>query len=196
MFEFLLSIRVSFWLVRVGRMPRRCPATLPPFWEKTSLCSVSFFVFMAVAEWRKGLKRQIHFLAHWSRRSHSTNYPSRLVWAHHQSKMWHRQLLCALCPSLWWHSKSLGPAKLETAWTAPVIGAILFIRSDHSHSSQHIEGVGWQVEVIEAGWHNWVLTAKPIWNCGLARVWVYRHISRFRRSDGGHCDCLPCHSSW
>ena len=27
MFEFLLSIRVSFWLVRVGRMLRRCAAT-------------------------------------------------------------------------------------------------------------------------------------------------------------------------
>ena len=26
MFEFLLSIRVSFWLVRVSRMPRRCAA--------------------------------------------------------------------------------------------------------------------------------------------------------------------------
>ena len=27
MFEFLLSIRVSFWLAWVGRMPRRCAAT-------------------------------------------------------------------------------------------------------------------------------------------------------------------------
>ena len=31
MFEFLPSIRVSFWLVRVGRMPRMCAATLPLF---------------------------------------------------------------------------------------------------------------------------------------------------------------------
>ena len=58
MFEFLLSIRVSFWLVRVGRMPRRCAATASfmfvPFWttcmisESTMLlmngCLVSFFI--------------------------------------------------------------------------------------------------------------------------------------------------------
>ena len=27
MFEFFLSVRVSFWLVGAGRMPRRCAAT-------------------------------------------------------------------------------------------------------------------------------------------------------------------------
>ena len=30
MFEFLLSIRVSFWLLSVGHMPRRCAATQAP----------------------------------------------------------------------------------------------------------------------------------------------------------------------
>ena len=34
MFEFLLSIRVSFFAVRVGRMPRRCAATLPLFGKR------------------------------------------------------------------------------------------------------------------------------------------------------------------
>ena len=28
MFEFFLSVRVSFWLVGAGSMPRRCAATL------------------------------------------------------------------------------------------------------------------------------------------------------------------------
>ena len=44
-------------------MPRRCAATFPLVWEKTSLCSISFFVFVEQAEWRKGPMRQIHFLA-------------------------------------------------------------------------------------------------------------------------------------
>ena len=34
---------MSYWLSGAGRMPSRCAATLPPFWEKTSLCSASFF---------------------------------------------------------------------------------------------------------------------------------------------------------
>ena len=46
------------------------------------------------------------------------------------------------------------------------MGAILFVRSKHSHGSQHIEGVGRQVEVIEAGWHNRLLTAKLYGNVG------------------------------
>ena len=54
MFEFLLSISVSFYLVGVGRKPRRCAATLPLFWEKTSLCSAYVSVLLGgggVEEW-------------------------------------------------------------------------------------------------------------------------------------------------
>ena len=170
MFEFLLSIRVSFWLVRLSRMPRRCAATLPFFWEKTSICPISFFIFVETAEWRKVSKRQTHFSAYWSRRCRLTNCPSSLVWAHHQCKICHHQLLCALCPSLQWYSHSLGASNLETGWMAAVIGAVCFVRLNHGHRSQHLEGVGRQVEVIEGGWHKWVLTAKPIWNCGLVGV--------------------------
>ena len=48
MFEFFLSVRMSFWLVGASRMPRRCAATLPHFWEKTSLWSTSF-----LSSWRR-----------------------------------------------------------------------------------------------------------------------------------------------
>ena len=121
MFEFLLSIRVSFWLVRVGRMLRRCAATLPRFWEKTSLCSASFLGGSV----EEGLEAIDKFLGSLESKVSLEQYPNRLVWAHHQYKMWHRPLLCALSPSLQWYSHSLGAlgaSKLETGWMAPVIG--------------------------------------------------------------------------
>ena len=34
MFEFSLSVRVSFWLVGASRMPRRCAATVPFFGKR------------------------------------------------------------------------------------------------------------------------------------------------------------------
>ena len=126
MFEFLFIIRVSFLAVRVGRMPRRCAATLPPFWEKTSLCRVAFSVFVEAAEWRKGSRRQTHFLARWSRRCRSTKYPSRPFEAHHQCRMWRRQLWYVWCPpSLQWYWHSLEALKLETGWMAPVTGGCM-----------------------------------------------------------------------
>ena len=45
MFEFLLSIRVSFLVVSVGRMPRRC--RIPPFLGK-DIPMLSFLVCLRV----------------------------------------------------------------------------------------------------------------------------------------------------
>ena len=49
------------------------------------------------------------------------------------------------------------------------LGAVPFVCSNHGHSSQHIEWVGRRVEISEAGWHDWMLTAKPIRKCGLGQ---------------------------
>ena len=76
------------------------------------------------------------------------------------------------------------------------LGAILFVCSNHGHSSQHIEWVGRQVEIIEAGWQNWMLTAKPIWNCGFIGYRIDCDNLWLQRSDGGDSNCLPCHCSW
>ena len=43
-----LSIGVSFVLVGIARRDRQCGATLPLFWEKTFLCSVSISVYEVV----------------------------------------------------------------------------------------------------------------------------------------------------
>ena len=39
--------------------------------------------------------------------------------------------------------------------------AVYIIRSNYGHSRQHIEGVGRQIEVVQAGWHNRLLIANP-----------------------------------
>ena len=142
MFEFLLSIRVSFRLVRVGRMPRQVCCNTPPFLAKTSLCSVSFFFFVEAAEWTKGSKRHTYFLAHWSGRCHLTKYTGRLVWAHHQCRMWHRQFLSAFSLSLqrYWHF--LGALKLETGWMALVTGGFR-LRPLESRPSSPAHWKGW-----------------------------------------------------
>ena len=124
MFEFLLSIRVSVWLVRFSRMPRRCAATLPLLGKDISILCFHFCLRGGDGG-RKGSKRQKHFLAHLSRRCRSTKCSNRLAWGHRLYKMWHRQLLCALSPSLQWYSHSLGASKLETGWLAPVIGGCM-----------------------------------------------------------------------
>ena len=43
------------------------------------------------------------------------------------------------------------------------MGAVLFVCSNHGHSSQHIEWAVLQVEIIEAGWDNWMPVTEPVW---------------------------------
>ena len=52
-----------------------------------------------------------------------------------------------------------------------------------------------QVEVIEAGWENWVLIAEPVKKYGFVGVRVYRDNLWLRRGNGGHRDCLSLQSS-
>ena len=56
MFEFVLSIRMSFVLVGSSRMPRRCAATLPFLEKKTFPCSAFSFVVVEAAVGRRGSK--------------------------------------------------------------------------------------------------------------------------------------------
>ena len=48
MFESLLSIRLSFLAVKVGRMPRRCAATLPLFGKRHPHAEFPF-----LSSWRR-----------------------------------------------------------------------------------------------------------------------------------------------
>ena len=73
--------------------------------------------------------------------------------------------------------------------------AILFVCSNHGHGSQDIEWFGRKVEVFEAEWHNRMLFAKPIWNCGFIGIRNNCDDLWFQRSDGGDSNCLPCHCS-
>ena len=51
MFEFFLSIKVSFWLVGAVRMPRRCAATLPLFGKRQPHAQLPF-----LSSWRRGVE--------------------------------------------------------------------------------------------------------------------------------------------
>ena len=65
--------------------------------------------------------------------------------------------------------KLIGVGRLETGLTAPVIGGCfprLAIWLYRRHSSQIIEEIRWQVEVIGVVWQNWVLVSKHVWDCG------------------------------
>ena len=62
MFEFLLSIRVSFRLVRVGRMPNRCAETLPFFLGKDILLLSFLFCLRGGGGVEEGRKATDTFL--------------------------------------------------------------------------------------------------------------------------------------
>ena len=195
MFEFLLSIRVSFLVVRVGRMHRRCAETLPFFWEKASYAEFSF-----LSSWRRrsgGRARGDRHIS-WligvegvARRNMPVNPPG---------------LISSVEGGIVSCGKRCDPAFNGTdihwrhwnwrrdGWLR-WLGAVCIIHSNYGHRCQHIVGVGWQIEVLKTGRHNRLLTAKPLWYCGVVKVRVQRHNSWFRRGDRGDCDDLSLHSS-
>ena len=70
----VLSSSLNRWDVfvlkeEVGRMPRRCAATLPPFWEKTFPYSVFSFFVEEAAAWMEGLDWDILFGVHLTQKS-------------------------------------------------------------------------------------------------------------------------------
>ena len=70
-------------------------------------------------------------------------------------------------PNLQSYSRSSEALKWETDQTAPVIGAVFLMLLNDGHSCQHIEGVGWQVEVIQTGRYYSMLSTKCIRKCRL-----------------------------
>ena len=194
-FEFLLSIRVSFLVVRFGRTPRRCAATLHLFGKRHP-----YVVFSSLSSSRRrggGRARGDRHIS-WligvegvAGQNMPVDPPGliisveggvvscgiRCVPAFNCTDIHWRRWNWRRDGGLWW------------------LGAVCIIRSNYGHRPQHIEGVGWQIEVVKTGRHNRLLTAKPIWYCGVVRVRVYRHNSWFRRGDRGDCDDLSFHSS-
>ena len=172
MFEFLLSIRVSFWLVGMAA----CLTGVlrhSPFFRKRHF----YALFPFLASWRRrsgGRARSDRHIS-WPIGIESVawrNIPvgSSGVIISVKCGIISCSVRCVLAfngTHIHWGRRNWR----RDGWLL-WLGALCLVRSNHSHRSQHIERVGRQVEVIEAGWHNWVLTAKPMWNCGLAGVWV------------------------
>ena len=162
MFEFVLSIRVSFVLVGAGRMPHRCAVTLPPFMDKTFPCSVFSFVVEEAAVWRMGSKWRILVWAHYNQMCHSKKCPmdsSGLV----------LQIECSFVRRRMWSFPAFDSTEIHRwcwnrrrVWRFRWLGAVIFITLirvclHYRHCCQYIEGNGWQDEVIVTGWHNWFL---------------------------------------
>ena len=140
MFEFLLSIRVSFWLVRVGRIPRRCAATLSFFEKRDPYAQFPFF-----SSWRRrcgGRSRSNRYLS-WligvecfvERKVPKD--PSTLI-----LRRIKRMVICACMRCLPAFNGAYihwGRRNWRRDRGLRRLGAILFIRSNYCHSSQHIE---------------------------------------------------------
>ena len=196
MFEFFLSIRVSFWLVGAGCMSWRCAATLLFFVEKHP-------------------HAQLPFLFSWRRRCggsvRSDRYNSWLIGV--KGVVWRnipkdstglivsiKRIVirgCVRClPTVKGAQIQWGRRTWRQDGWLRWLGAVFFIRLDHGHSSRHIEWVAWQVEIIEAEWHNWMLTAKPMWNYGFIGVRIDCDDLWLQRGDGGASNCFPFHCPW
>ena len=191
-----LSIKVSSWLVGAGSMPRRCAATLPFLRKRHTLPQFSFLSW-----WRRrcgGRAWSGRYLSGligvkcFVRRNIPIN-PSRLI-----LRIKHIIICgCMRClPGFNTAGVHWGRRDWRRIRRLRGLGAVFFILPNHGHSSQHIEWVVRQVEVIEVGWQDWVLVTEPGWKCGFARVRVYSNYLWLRRGDGGDCDCFTCHSSW
>ena len=63
------------------------------------------------------------------------------------------------------------------------LGAVLHVWLNHGRSSQQIEWVGRQVEIIEADWDVWVFVVKPVRLCGFIGKRFYCNNLWLRPSD-------------
>ena len=195
--SFSLSIRVSFCLEGVGRMPRRCAAT-PPFFRKRHPQAQSSLLSRRRRRFGGG--------------AFSGRYSSGFIWVKclvrrkvsvDPSRLVFRRIECiVVCSSMWrlptfnraqvhWGRWDWG--RIRRLWW---LGAVFLIWLNDGHSSQLIEGVVRQIEVIQIGRHYWVLSTECIRECRLIGVRLDSHCLWLRRSDGGYCDCLWFHSSW
>ena len=196
MFEFFLITRVSFWLVRAGLMPCRCAGTLPFFRKRHPHAR---FALLLSRRRRCGGRA-------WSDRHLSqfigVKSPTGGTIPKDKSglilRLKHGTFRCCVrCLTAFNGTHFHWGCRYwrRDRWLR-WLGAVLIICWNHGHSSQHIEWVGRKFEINEAVWHNWMLTAKPIWNCGFNGIRINFDNLWLQRSDGGDCDCLPCHRSW
>ena len=196
MFEFFLSLRMSFLLVGASRMPRSCAATLPLFANKHP-------------------HAKLPLLSSWRRRCGGRAWTDRYMsWLIGVKSLVGRKIpidssgfilaqkygiiRCRVRCLAAFNGTHIHWRRRDWRWDRWIqwLGVVLFVCSNHGHCSQHIEWVGRQVEIIEVGWQNWMLTAKPIWNCGFIGIRIDCDDPWLQRGDGGDCDCLPCHCSW
>ena len=196
MFGFLFSIRVSFLAVSVGRMPRRCAATLPFFGKRHPHAE-----FPLLSSWRWRSRRRARGGRHISwlvgvegvaRRNIPIDLSGLIISV--ESGI----ISCGMCsvpPAF--NGTDIHWGRWNWRWDGWLrwLGAVCIIRSNYGHCCQHIERVGRQIEVVKTGRHNWLLTAEPIGYCGVIRVRVERHNSWFRRGNRGNCDDFSFHSS-
>ena len=178
-------------------MPRRWAATLPPFRKRHPHAQFSFLSW-----WRRWCGGSARSRRNSSRFIGVTCFIGRKVPIDPSRLILRRIKRVIVCGRIWcfpafkgahihWGRRNWRRIRL-IRW----LRALFFVLSHYCHSSQQVERVVRQVEVIEVGWDNWVLITKPVRKCGFVRVWVYRDNLWLRRGDGGDCDWLSFHTSW
>ena len=76
---------MSLFVEGFGHMPRRCAATLLPYEERTSPCSVFSSVAVEAAVWRMGFEWDRLVWVHSIQKSRLQKSPSIFVWARFQT---------------------------------------------------------------------------------------------------------------
>ena len=194
--SFLLGFRMSLSAEGFGRMPRRCAATIPFFRKRHPYAQSSLSL-------------------RWGRRcggwaSNGIDL-SRFVWF--ESLVWRRIpihsswlvlrwiegiiIRCSVrrlptfnCAYVHWRRWN-GRRSRRLRW----LGAVFLILLNNGHRSQHIEGVGWEIEIVQTWRHYRVLRTECIRECWLIGVRLNGDYLWLRRSDGGNCYRLRVHSS-
>ena len=141
-------------------MPHRCNATFPPFWENHPYAQLPF---LSSRRRQRGGRARSNRDICWligvkgvARRNTPIDSSGLIVSIK-------RGIICCCVSCLpafngahiHWGRRNWRRAR-RLRW----LGAVSLVCSNHGHTSQHIEWVARQIEVIEAGCDNWVLVTE------------------------------------